>query len=56
MSGLPDRPDGEPAEVAHLGHGHVVAELHAELLRENFERLVLVVNPLVDGGELQLHR
>ena len=53
---LADRPDGEPAEVAHLGHGHVVAKLHPELLRVELERLVLVVNPLVDSGELHLHR
>ena len=53
---LADRADREPAEVAHLGHGHVVAKLHAELLRVELERLVLVVHPLVDGGELHLHR
>ena len=37
--------DGEPAEVAHLGHGDVGADLPAQLLGVEGERLVLVVNP-----------
>ena len=44
-SSWPRRPDGEPAEVAHLRQRHVGANLHAELVGVEGERLVLVVNP-----------
>src|SRR5262249_60939205 len=53
---LAGRPDRQPAEVAHLGHGDVLADLHAELVRVEGERLVLVVDPHVDVGELLEHR
>src|SRR6058998_3104395 len=43
--GVPGQPDGQPAEVAQLGHGDVVAELEAEFLGVERERLVLVVDP-----------
>ena len=43
--GLARGADGEPAEVAHLGHGDVGADLPAQLLGVEGERLVLVVNP-----------
>src|SRR5215207_7959003 len=52
---LPRRPDAEPAEVAHLGDGDVAAHLHAELLRIEVERLVLVVDPQLGVGDLE-HR
>ena len=37
--------DGEPAEIAELGHGDVLAELDPELLGVEGESLVLVVDP-----------
>ena len=47
--GLAGGPDGEPAEVAHLGQRDVGAHLHAELLGVEGERLVLVVHPQLCG-------
>jgi hypothetical protein len=52
---LADRPDGEPAEVAQLGHRHVRPHLPTELLRVEGERLVLVVDPQLRVGDLD-HR
>ena len=53
--GLAGRADGEPAEVAQLGHRHVGADLPAELLGVERERLVLVVDPDLGVGDLD-HR
>ena len=53
--GLAGRADGEPAEVAQLRDGDVGADLHPELLGVERERLVLVVDPQLGGGELD-HR
>ena len=49
--GLAGQADREPAEVAHLGDGDVLADLHAELLGVEGEGLVLVVDPDVDVAE-----
>jgi hypothetical protein len=49
--GLPDRADREPAEVTQLRHGHVGADLHAERLGVEVERLVLVVHPQLSNGD-----
>ena len=43
--GLARGADGEPAEVAELGHRDVGSQLHADLLRVEGECLVLVVDP-----------
>src|SRR5690348_9783770 len=47
--------DGEPAEVPHLRHGRVLADLEAELVRVEGERLVLVVHPDLHVRELVQH-
>src|SRR5207253_3240562 len=47
--------DGEPAEVAELGNGDVLPELHAELLGVEGERLVLVVDPDLRRRQLVQH-
>ena len=48
---LAGRRDGEPAEVAQLGHGHVGLHGEAELLGVEGERLVLVVHPQLRVGD-----
>ena len=48
---LAGRADGEPAEVAQLGQRDVGADLHAELLGVEGERLVLVVDPQLGVGD-----
>src|SRR5690242_4365065 len=53
---LPGDAHGQPAEVAHLGHRHVLPKLHAELLGIERERLVLVVHPHLRIRELLQHR
>jgi hypothetical protein len=45
----------EPAEVAHLGHRDVVAQLESERLGVEGERLVLVVDPHVHVRQLLQH-
>jgi len=43
--------DRQPAEVAHLGNGDVLAHLHPQLVRVEGERLLLVVHPDVHIGQ-----
>ena len=51
MSLLVARADGQPAEVAHLGDGDVLADLEADLVGPEGERLVLVVHPELGGAD-----
>jgi hypothetical protein len=53
--GLVGRADGQPAEVGDLGQGDVRADLHADLLGPELERLVLVVDPELCGGDVDGH-
>ena len=52
---LPGQADREPAEVAHLGHGHILTELEPELLGVEGEGFVLIVDPHTDVGEALEH-
>src|SRR5215207_488300 len=52
---LADGADREPAVAAELGQGHVLAQLEAELLGVEGERLVLVVDPDVRVSEVHGH-
>ena len=52
---LPRQADREPAEVAHLGHGHVLAELESQLVGVEGEGFVLIVDPHTDVGDALEH-
>jgi hypothetical protein len=50
--GLPRRPNGEPAEVAELGKGHVAADLEPDLVLVEGQRLLLILHPQLRCSDL----